>query len=255
MPRAAKSSKTKVKRPRVAARARRNRLTVWLFIGMIVVVLVALPAYRWMWRRRGANAVRTGLELFEHEGCVACHRTGTGALRWRADGAAPASLEVIRDAVVNGRPEEAGFGVGDMPAYGSRLTVRKRNNLALAVGVLTGLAGIPEDPELAAGHDIARQMECFRCHGPLGSGGVANPGSLSGAVPGWMRPDAGKALSSPDAFAALLQSGATPKRVPLPWVPGPVLRMPAFGPKLDSTETDLLRRYLVWLHNRSFAHR
>ena len=253
MARATKSKKTRAKRSAAASRAARHRLIVWLFFGVIAAVIVALPAYRWRWRRVGSNAVQTGRELFRQQGCVACHRTHAGGLRWRADEATPASLEVIRDALLNGRPVETGFDVGAMPPYGRRLTRRARNDLGLAVGALTGLVGVPQDQELAAGHDVATQMRCFRCHGPLGSGGVANPGSLPGVVPGWMRKGAGAALASPEAFAALLENGAKPRRVPLPWMPGPVLNMPAFGSKLDSTESDLLRRYLVWLHERTFV--
>ncbi len=254
VPRPTKSQRVKATRSSRPARSHRNRLIPWLFISTVIVLLMALPGYRWVWRREGSNAIRTGLELIGRQGCVACHRTPAGSLRWRADGAMPGSMESVRDAIADGRPAETGLDVGMMPAYGRRLTARSRNDLALAVGALTGLIGVPRDPELAAGRDIARQMGCFRCHGSLGSGGIANPGSLVGTVPGWFRKDAMATLASPGAFVALLDAGARPPRIPLPWMSGPALTMPAFGARLDSTEMELLRRYLVWLSQRSFLH-
>jgi len=94
---------------------------------------------------------------------------------------------------------------------------------------------------------VAVQMECFGCHGRLGSGGVSNPGSLSGGVPGWYGRSFLKAAAAPNGLERILREGAKSARVPVPWAPGPVLQMPAYGDRLDSTEIQLLTRYMRWL--------
>jgi len=35
------------------------------------------------------------------------------------------------------------------------------------------------------GEELARRFSCFSCHGPAGMGGIADPTSLSGKIPGW----------------------------------------------------------------------
>ncbi len=46
----------------------------------------------------------------------------------------------------------------------------------------------PENP-LLAGEGLAREYHCFQCHGQLGQGGFANPGSLKGYIPGYFGED------------------------------------------------------------------
>lgn len=193
--------------------------------------------------------------MLRQQGCVACHLTPQGEFRWRADGSPPSSVEVIRDAVVNGRRATTGFPV-KMPAYGSRLSVEEWQAAAVAVAALSGLAGIPEDPELAAGHDVAVQMGCFGCHGPLGAGGVPNPGSLAGAVPGWYGRAFRRATENQGGLERLLREGGHQQRFPFPGLPGSLLRMPAYGDSLDSTESSLLARYVEWLnaHPPAYQH-
>ena len=38
------------------------------------------------------------------------------------------------------------------------------------------------------GEAVARNLGCFACHGPEGRGGVADPGSRNGMIPGWDGP-------------------------------------------------------------------
>ncbi len=219
----------------------------WAVVSAVVVLVLALPVARWWMRRDEGNLVRDGLEVLEDQGCQACHRAPDGSWRWRADGRGPVSLEVIRDAILNGRPVADGFPA-PMPPYNGRLEHPEWLAAQQAVGALTGLVGIPEDEELAAGHDVARDMGCFGCHGPLGAGGIENPGSFAGEVPGWYGAAFRRAASRPGGIAGVIRDGSRPSRVPVPGLKGPVLAMPGFGSRLDSTEMDVLVGYLQWLH-------
>ncbi len=230
-----------------AGRRASSRVGLALAVVVAVAAVFGLPAYRWLWARGEANPLARGLELLETRGCASCHRPEAGGWRWRADGTPPVSPEMIRDAVLNGRPPAAGFPAG-MPPMGHRLDLEEWKAVVLAVSVLEGLVGVPEDPELASGYDIARQMGCFGCHGLLGAGGVPNPGSFQGRIPGWLGAGFEKTLEVDGALRRVILEGSVQDRVPLPGVPGSLLAMPAYGERLDSVEVEILVRYLRWLH-------
>src|SRR5439155_1034623 len=46
-----------------------------------------------------------------------------------------------------------------------------------------------EDTPAARGQRLARELGCFACHGPLGAGGVINPGSFKGYIPAFWGAD------------------------------------------------------------------
>lgn len=60
----------------------------------------------------------------------------------------------------------------------------------VAWGALAWLRSPRLTPELR-GHDLAIELGCVACHGPGGTGGVANPGSEEKEVPSW---DGGTAM-------------------------------------------------------------
>ena len=242
---------TAARRGKPRSRKRSTGRSRWLAIAAGVVLLAllsALPVYRAWWRRAERTDLSTGLARLDEEGCLACHRDPAGCFKWRADGRQPASTDAVRDAVLNGRPAAEGFP-GAMPPYAGRLRVREWQDLAVAVAALAGIAGEPEDQELAAGRDIVTQMGCERCHGPLGARGIPNPGTLTGRVPGWYGPELRALLAKDGALEAVLRDGSRQRRTPMPGVSPPPLAMPAYGGRLDSVELDLLVRYLEWLHD------
>ncbi|NOZ95203.1 MAG: hypothetical protein GXP47_10760 [Acidobacteria bacterium] len=226
----------------------RSRWLMALAVLGVITLIAAIPVYRWWWQKGEVSELGEGLKLLERQGCVSCHRDGSGCWRWRADGRRPASTDAIRDAVLNGRSAAEGFPAA-MPAYAGRLQARQWQGLVVATGVLTGILGVPEDQELAAGRDIVAQMGCGSCHGALGGGGVANPGSLTGAVPGWYGRSFAALQRKEGGLETLLQDGGRQRKSLIPGVPPPLLNMPPYGERLDSVEMDLLVRYLEWLHD------
>ncbi len=237
------------KRPAAKAEGSRKKRSWggWAAAGVVVVLVLAVPVVRWAINRDEGNLLLDGFGVLEDAACVACHRQADGQWRWRTDGRPPASMEVIRDAIFNGRDAVPGFAEA-MPSYAGRLEHEEWLGAQQAVGAMTGLVGVPEDPELAAGHDVARDMGCFGCHGPLGHGGITNPGSLSGLVPGWYGGRYRKAAQREGGIEAVIRNGSRPARLPVPGFKGPLLMMPAFGDRIDSTELEVLTRYLQWLH-------
>lgn len=58
-------------------------------------------------------------------------------------------------------------------------------------------ANSPNQNRLLKGEALARQYNCFQCHGELGQGGFSNRGALKGYIPGYFGED----------FAVLTRSG------------------------------------------------
>jgi len=228
-------------------KGRRVHWAAWVLGILVVAAVLVVPVVRWAVNRDEGTLLLDGFQTLQDAACIACHRRGDGRWQWRADARPPVSLEVIRDAIFNGRDAVPGFAEA-MPAYTGRLEHEEWLGAQQAVAALTGLVGVPEDPELAAGHDVARDMGCFGCHGPLGAGGVPNPGSLTGRVPGWFGGRYRKTLAREGGVAGLIRDGSRPVRVPVPGLGGPLLTMPPWGDRIDSTELEVLTAYLQWLH-------
>ena len=219
---------------------------MWIGGVVIVLALVTLPIYRWWVQRGESNAVQRGVELLNEQACLACHQPVPGELRWTSSGQLPVSVEVMRDAVLNGRDVAAGFGAA-MPAYGGRLGGDWRDAV-VAVGALTDLIAVPEEAELAAGRNVAHQLGCFGCHGLVGGGGIGNPGSLAGHVPPWYSDRPGSHVLDEDRVRTVLREGSHPTRAPIPGAPPPLLSMPKFAGRIDSTELSLVTAYVLWLN-------
>ena len=67
-------------------------------------------------------------------------------------------------------------------------------------------AGAPFRNRLLQGEILARQYNCFQCHGELGQGGFRNAGALKGYIPGYFGND-----------FALLTRGGSPESV-MAWI-------------------------------------
>ena len=71
----------------------------------------------------------------------------------------------------------------------------KGQRLVLAVGIVVVLVGVaaaawylrrpPAATSAQRGCRLAGELGCFACHGAGGVGGIADPGSVGGRVPGW----------------------------------------------------------------------
>ena len=136
----------------------------------------------------------------------------------------------------------------DVAAYWSAVALQHKRPSRLALS--------PEN-RLLQGEILASQKNCFRCHGQLGQGGIANPGALKGYIPGYFGQD----------FVNLTEGGK--RSVILEWITtgtsttltssvltGGLARfflarqaisMPAFS-ELTNAELELLVDYIVSLN-------
>ena len=185
---------------------RRGRALALLFAGAITSVGI-VPAGRALLWRWELNPVLRGRLLAESQGCLDCHRPDAGpeapnpGSRWgsvprfQAGNAfmyGPSRAEIeefIRLGALRAWTEdpEGRKRLADqrirMPAYGDRLSDSQVADLVAYVAALEGVEP-PGGDRAGEGRRIAREQGCLSCHAIEGSGGLANPGSLGGFVPG-----------------------------------------------------------------------
>jgi cytochrome c553 len=115
----------------------------------------------------------------------------------------------------------------------------------LVVGVLLGSYLKPESTPAQRGEASARRAGCFACHGAEGGGGVKDPGSLSGDVPGWDERTLAMYVKNEREIRDWIvhgklhrsdggKEGARPGAVP----------MPAYGGSLSDREIDDMAAYV-----------
>lgn len=184
-----------------------TRIAAGLFIALALVV-AALPAARWVLWRRELNPILRGTLLAGEQGCLACHWPWAGReipnpeSRW---GSVPRfaagnarmyaeTREELEEFIRFGAPLawlDSAKGVERlenqhlrMPAYGTTLSDTQIEDLVSFVGAIE-LVELPGDDQAATGRTVAWKHGCPACHGVEASGGLANPGSLGGFIPGF----------------------------------------------------------------------
>ncbi|HYC53478.1 MAG TPA: c-type cytochrome [Candidatus Binatia bacterium] len=258
----------------------------WLLPALLAGIIVAQQAYlmapaiqRWVFPPPQEKALE-GVRLVQDLACFACHGAegGGGIINPGADvgkKVVPAlaggeimmwadSEEEIRQWILNGRPDDekpeqrsgvsAGQGTGRalvMPAYKDHLNADELDSLMLYIKAISGLQ-FPEEGRTRAGFELAHELGCFRCHGPMGVGGVANPGSLKGYVPGFTGEDYTELVQSPAEAAQWIRDGVSQRFQdnPLAYkiLERQVIKMPAYGAYLSDGQIDSLVAVVDWLN-------
>lgn len=128
--------------------------------------------------------------------------------------------------------------------------------LLVCLAFIVGAAGWPwRQPEITPamrGELAARRLGCLGCHGPGGQGGVRNPGSTAGSVPGWEGRELQLYATSDASIAEWIIYGE-PRTAPASEEPGPsgFIPMPAYADKVSPGELDDLIAYVRAVSGRS----
>ena len=251
--------------------------------ALIVAVVVAVLLFAlgpWLvgawWRYRSANPVRRGVQLARELGCFSCHGNlgeagivdpghieegvpGWGGGVWMMY---VESDEEIRQYILDGslpgsssatRPPAA----MKMPAYRDVVSATELDDLVAAFKVLAGMRKPPAGSAARRGYEQARRWDCFSCHGPAGSGGLPNPGSFTGFIPGWYGADFTDMVRNRAEFDAWIRAGAI-DRLAGHFMASRYLRsqrvgMPAYE-QMTTPELDELWAYTQWLHETGGGH-
>jgi len=98
------------------------------------------------------------------------------------------------------------------------------------------------DTPVQRGRLIAERMGCFGCHGASGGQPIPNPGAKGGEVPGWTGGTWMMWNRDEHDLRAWIVRGRPEHREP---DPGALIKMPAYGSRISTGETDDLVAYVL----------
>jgi hypothetical protein len=257
--------------------------TVLVLCGIVLLLLLALSP--WIvaayWRARSDNPIRRGMARAGELGCFSCHgelgRAGIpvpgseeGVPQWSGSVwmMYVKSDDDIRRYIMEGSPEDASGHDHDkdsgdaeaiaMPAYGNVIDRRDLEDLVATFKVLSGMVAPARGTPARDGYDLARQWKCFSCHGPAGSGGLPNPGSFTGFVPGWHGADFDDLVRDRSEFDTWVLEGNIPRLsdhlIARFFLRRQLLQMPAYREMTDD-QLDSLWAYFRWLKETDGGHK
>jgi mono/diheme cytochrome c family protein len=255
---------------------RRTLVLVFVTAFLLEHAAMLIPAAKQeILPQRQDPAVR-GRLVAERMGCFGCH--GAEGVRGIAnpgapDGVVPALAggemmmwahdeSELRAWILDGRIEahdeprqglEAGRGSRRalvMPAYRAVLAPHELEDLVVYLKSISGLQ-FPDDDLAAKGLERMHELGCFRCHGAMGTGGVSNPRSLKGYVPGFVGEDYRELVRDGAELRQWIRNGVSDRfaRNPLARVvlERQTLKMPAYGKHLDEADVEALAASVTWL--------
>lgn len=255
--------------------SRKQKVLITCVVLVIIAACVARRAPGAYWSWRSSNPVRRGVQKARALGCFHCHgELGSAGL---PDPGTPGD-EVppwtggtwmmyvkddadVREFILDGRrhSQESGDIASSgheirMPAYREVISASDVDDLVAAYAVLSGMSLPAADSSARKGYELARTWNCFACHGPGGSGGLDNPRSFTGFVPGWYGADFHDLVRDRAEFDEWLTRGQSRRlaenRVAAWFFGRQRIRMPRYT-SLSAAERDALWEYTRWLDPNS----
>ncbi len=255
----------------------------WRGLVLAVLVALALAQAGWIvfpWVRdlvfppEQTSAAR-GFRVAVSSGCFACHGPGGGGgvhNPGSKEGEVPAFTEQtqmmyvkttddLREYVLDGAPkrrredpdyvaqvEKAGL---HMPAYRGFVTNAQLEDLVAYLRATSGQI-LPDEKLAAKGADLAAELDCFSCHAPMGAGGVPNPGSFKGYIPGFWGADYDELVLNDDELHEWIAEGHLDRIKNHPvggiYFERQRTKMPAYGDFISADDVTALAAYVKWLH-------
>jgi mono/diheme cytochrome c family protein len=258
-------------------RRRFGRRAGTLVLVALLVVENAYLAYPWLRDliiQPEESAAARGRRLADELGCFNCHgpggRGGVANPGSRLDEVPSfhegtpmmfvSSDDDIRAYILDGAPaaklgrdsyrKEMDAQAIRMPGYRGWVGERDLEALVAYVRAASELL-VPEDEEILRGADIVRANGCFACHGEMGSGGMPNPGSFKGYIPGFQGRDFDELVRSDEELRAWIADGGIPRLREDPFasvfLERQRVQMPAYGKTLDEAQIAAVAAYVRWL--------
>lgn len=243
--------------------------TAWLAYPVVRARLLAVEV----------SPAERGHRLAADLGCFACHGPGgAGGVQnpGSEEGHVPAFTEQtqmmyvkttddLREYILDGAPrrrrEDPEYRARmeaaslQMPAYRKFVSDRQVDDLVAYLRAASGQIG-PDETLAAKGADKAIELACFACHGPLGGGGVANPGSLKGYIPAFWGEDFAELVRSDEELRHWIAKGHIPRISEHPiggfFFRRQVIKMPAYERFVPAEDIEALVAYVRWIHAGSW---
>ena len=240
--------------------------TGWLLFPLVRGLVLAIeetPATR-------------GHRLAAELGCFACHGPeGGGGTKnpGSQEGEVPAFTEQtqmmyvkttddLREYILDGAPkrrlddpdyrERMQAAALRMPAYRSFVSARQVEDLVAYLRAASGqIFPEQEDAKLARGAELMTEHHCFQCHGPFGAGGVPNPGSFKGYIPGFWGHDYDDLVRNDEELRQWIADGEIARITEHPiggwFFRRQAAKMPAYGTLLSADDVAAMMAYVKWL--------
>lgn len=257
-----------------------TRKLVLVFIAIFIVEHAAmlLPAAKSVAFPTYRDRAEEGRRVAARLGCFSCHGPeGTGGIPnpGSDDGVVPAlaggeirfwasNEEQLKMWILDGMPAsepsddarakltagQGGKRAIVMPAFRDHLLPGELDALVAYVVSISALQ-TPKDAHVAKGLTRMKELGCFRCHGSMGIGGVSNPKSLKGYVPGFGGEDFPELVTSREELHEWIRDGVSTRFAANPLASAVLhrqaLKMPAYGRFLNEEEIGNVVAAVAWL--------
>jgi mono/diheme cytochrome c family protein len=275
------------------ARSESGKVLGWILLGGLVLAVAGTIVFQ-IEKQPETSPVGRGEKLAHQAGCFACHGRGDGEPRFNlrqandkwADKTNPTfwdngitESKVLIDWITNGVPADKAAKHKtlfiQMPAYKDRLKPDEIEAIAawiLAEGLKITQSGEKEAPAalsakgplepdqlFIAGDHLSRKYGCYQCHGELGQGGVANPDSFKGYIPGLFGQDVAQLTANLDRDEIIywidhgrgraIESGLLGK-LAKKYLDQQATQMPGYRDQLTAAEKGLLADFVILLNKK-----
>jgi mono/diheme cytochrome c family protein len=260
--------------PRPAGRSLRLLTALLLIAVALETAYLAWPVARDIVMPPYASDVDQGRVLAGQLGCFTCHGPGgrggvpnPGSRGGEVPSFREGTLMMyahddqdLREYILDGAPAkkrerpayqaEMAAQAIRMPAYRGTVSAQQVDLLVAYLRAASDLLAPAEEPA-ARGADLVAQYGCFACHGEMGSGGLPNPGSLKGYIPGFGGADFDELVQTDEELRAWIADGGIPRLRDDPaarfFIDRQRIQMPAFGTHLTADEIEAIMAYVRWL--------
>jgi mono/diheme cytochrome c family protein len=255
----------------------RTRGLVWALAVLVVAqaAWIAYPRVRELVLPSEQTSAARGHAVAVSLGCFSCHGPGGGGSIHNPgskEGEVPAfteqtqmmyvkTTEDLREYVLDGAPtrrrddpeyvarmKQAGLR---MPAYRGFLTDAQLADLIAYLRATSGQL-LPDEGLAMKGAELAIELDCFACHGPMGAGGEPNPGSFKGYIPGFWGDDFDELVRDDDELREWIAEGHLDRIANHPiggvYFKRQRIQMPAYGQFIRPEDVDALVAYVQWIH-------
>lgn len=272
-----------------------GRILGWVLLGLLLAAIGGTIVFQ-IEKMPDESPVGRGHKLAVQAGCFACHGGGDGEVRFNLRQANDkwtgkpnptfwengiTESDVLVDWITNGVPAAQAARHKklfiQMPAYKDRLKPDEIDAIAAwilaeglkftqtAAALKEKPAATPatkpanEDELFLAGDQLSRKLGCYQCHGELGQGGIPNPDSLKGYIPGFFGKDFRALTANGDRGEVLywidhgrgraIESGPL-GRIAKYYFEGQATQMPGYRDQITAVEKELLADYLLLLDKK-----
>ena len=249
-------------------------LRVLAVVALLEAAWLLYPVVRFRLLALEETPAARGQRIAARLGCFGCHGPGGGGGTHNPgseEGAVPAftertqmmyvkSTDDLREYVLDGAPRrkrddpdyraKMEAAALRMPAYRDVVSAGEVDDLVAYLRAASGQI-LPDEGLAARGSELASELTCFTCHGPLGAGGLPNPRSFKGYVPAFWGADFDELVHDDAELRTWIAKGEIPRIAEHPiggrFVRQQAIKMPAYARFVPDADLDALVAYVRWI--------